>query len=80
MEVEGKVVSAAHKNQGVDEADEQDKDIMPVAKEADGDDRIPGDFPFVEHGKSICQQAEDYEAKNCCRVPGVVDAAELEAE
>lgn len=80
MEVEGEVVGAAHEDHGVDEADEEDKDVVPVAEEAYRNNGVAGYLPFVKHREDVCHYPEYDEANDCWRVPGVIDAAELETK
>jgi len=80
LEVEREVVGATHEDHGVDEADEEDDDVVPVAEEADGNNGVACYLPFVKHREDVCHYSEYDEANDCWRVPGVIDAAELKAK
>lgn len=59
MEVEREVVISSDEGEGVTEVDGEDADVVPVVEEAEGDDGVFGEFPFVYHGDDPGYHAED---------------------
>lgn len=62
------------------EGHEEDDHVVPVVEEPGRHDRVPGEFPLVEHEEHDHDDAEDDQADDRRRGPGVADAAEFEAE
>ena len=80
MEVEGEEICARDEGCAVAEADEKGGDVGAVFEEAEGHDRVDGEFPFVEEEEDYHDDAEDEEAEDCGGGPGVGDPAVFEAE
>lgn len=59
LEVEWQVVVSGDEGEGVAEVDGEDEDVVPVVEEAEGNDGVLGEFPFVQHGDDPGYHAED---------------------
>lgn len=59
LEVEREVVVSGDEGEGVAEVDGQDEDVVPVVEETEGDDRVFGELPFVQHGEDPGYHAKD---------------------
>jgi len=80
LEVKGEIVRPADEGKAVAEADAERGDIGAVLEDAQRHDRVARELPLVEHEEPGDDDAEDDEADDLGRAPGVRDAAELEAE
>lgn len=80
LEVQWEVVVSCNEGEGVGESGDEQNGVVPVLEQSDWDDGVFGKFPFVQHGQHPGHHTEDNQADDCGRRPGVVDAAEFEAE
>lgn len=80
LEVEREVVGAGDEDERVAEADEQHEAVVPVSEQPQRDDRVPRDFPLIQHRDHPCDDAEDDETDDRGGGPRITDTAELETE
>ena len=80
LKVEGEVVGACDEDVAVAETDTEGGDITAEFEQAEGHHGISRKFPLVDYEEASDEDAENDQADDLCRAPGICDTAKFETQ